>query len=137
MKTKLLFLSALFILAASISACSMLGGEPSLSNLRMAFDEYGEDVTTAFSPSDVIYAVVDVENAPLGTVIAAKWYAVNVEGEEPDLLFQEQMLTTSDDNFSGTLYFQLANDADWPPGLYKVELYLDGVLAQSIEFKIE
>jgi hypothetical protein len=137
MKNKLFALFVWLALIVSLTACSSSRGELGLSNLRMAFDEYGEDVTTTFSPSDVINAVVDLENVPQQTEVVAKWIAVDVEGEEPDLLFQEQSLEVDEDDFSGTIFFQLTNDGDWPTGMYKVELYLDGVLSQSVEFNVE
>jgi hypothetical protein len=131
-----LFLPLVLLVVLS-SACTPSGREPVVSNLRMAYDEFGEDQATMFAPSDVIYAVADVKNAPLGTIVDAKWIAVDVEGEEPDLLFQEQSFEVEEDPFSGTIFFQLINDGDWPAGAYKVELYLDDALMQSVEFNVE
>jgi len=114
-----------------------LSTELGLSNLRMAFDQDGQNLTSTYSPSDVFYAVADLSNAPQGTAVQAKWIAVNAEGTEPNLEFQEQTLDMSEETFSGTIYFQLSNDEGWPPGQYKVDLYLNGTLAQSAEFSVQ
>jgi len=137
MKNRFAVLFAVLALVASSLACAALSTELGLSNLRMAFDQDGQNLTSTYSPSDVFYAVADLSNAPQGTAVQAKWIAVNAEGTEPNLEFQEQTLDMSEETFSGTIYFQLSNDEGWPPGQYKVDLYLNGTLAQSAEFSVQ
>ncbi|HLE92425.1 MAG TPA: hypothetical protein VI753_14830 [Anaerolineales bacterium] len=137
MKNRFALLFSVLALVASSLACAALSTELGLSNLRMAFDQDGQNLTSTYSPSDVFYAVADLSNAPQGTAVQAKWIAVNAEGTEPNLEFQEQTLDMSEETFSGTIYFQLSNDEGWPPGQYKVDLYLNGALAQSAEFSVQ
>jgi hypothetical protein len=137
MKNRFAVPFAVLALVASSLACAALSTELGLSNLRMAFDQDGQNLTSTYSPSDVFYAVADLSNAPQGTAVQAKWIAVNAEGTEPNLEFQEQTLDMSEETFSGTIYFQLSNDEGWPPGQYKVDLYLNGALAQSAEFSVQ
>jgi len=135
MKKLLPVLLAVMALVASSLACSF--GELGLSNARMAFDQDGKNVTSAFSPSDVFYAVSDLNNAPQGTVVEARWIAVDAEDTEPNLEFQTQTLDITEESFTGTIYFQLSNDGPWPVGQYKVDLYLNDALAQSVEFSVQ
>lgn len=137
MKNNLAVLSAILVLVISALACAGLSTELGLSNLRMAFDQDGQNVTTTYSPSDIFFAVADLSNAPQGTAVQARWIAVDAEGTEPNLEFQEQTLDITQENFSGTIYFQLSNDDGWPAGQYKVDLYLNGALAQSIDFSVQ
>jgi len=137
MKNKFPILLSVLTLVLVSLACSALSQELSLTNLRMAFDQDGANPTSTFSSSDVFYAVADLENATAGTAIVAKWIAVDVADTEAGLNFQEQTLDITDESFSGTIYFQLSNDEGWPSGKYKVELYLNGTLAQSIEFNVQ
>ena len=65
------------------------------------------------------------------------WVAVNATDTEPNLEFQTQTLDITEESFSGTIYFQLSNDEGWPTGQYKVDLYLNGTLAQSAEFSVQ
>ena len=53
MKNRLLVLLAVLSLVVSSLACAVGNTELRLSNLRMAFDQNGETVTTTFSPTDV------------------------------------------------------------------------------------
>jgi hypothetical protein len=133
----LLAVAALFV--ASL-ACSLFAGgsaEMSLENLRMAFDQEGNSPTTEFSSSDIFYVVGDLQNAPAGTVVEAKWLAVQIEGYDPGELIYEQAISDfTDESFTGTIYFQLSNDAGWPAGEYKVDVYLNGVFVQSASFSV-
>ena len=134
---KFSILIAFLALVASILACSF-GGEMSLTNPRMAFDEPGDQATTVYSSGDAFYAVGDLKNAPKGTVVSAKWYAVNVEGYESGYI-DETTLTIEDDNFNGYVSFQYTyQDAGgWPVGEYKAELYLNSVLTHTINFSVQ
>jgi hypothetical protein len=137
MKNNLVVLLAILSLVASGLACSALSTELGLSNARMSFDQGGEDVTSTFSTTDVFYAVADLANAPSGTKLEAKWIAVDAADTEPNLEFQTQVLDITDELFTGEIYFQLSNDGPWPVGQYRVDLYLNDTLAQSVEFSVQ
>jgi hypothetical protein len=134
---KLSILFAFLALVVSILACSF-GGELSLTNPRMAFDEPGDQATTVYSPGDVFFAVGDLNNAPAGTVVSTKWYVVDVEGYEPGFI-DETTLTIDEDGFNGYVSFQYAyQDASgWPVGDYKAELYLNGALTHTLSFSVQ
>jgi hypothetical protein len=131
---------ALLILLISIMACSLFTDAPremSLENLRMAFDEDGNSPTTVFSSSDIFYAVGDLENAPAGTMVEARWLAVQIEGyDSGELIYEQAINDFTEESFSGTIYFQLSNDNGWPVGEYKVDIYMDGNFIQSIPFSV-
>lgn len=137
MKNRLVILLAVLSLVISSLACAVGNTELGLSNLRMAFDQDGENVTTTFSPTDVFFAVADLANAPQGTQVEARWTAVDAADTEPNLEFQTQTLDITEESFTGTIYFQLSNDEGWPAGQYKVDLYLNGTLAQTAEFNVQ
>ena len=137
MKNKFVVLLAVLALVVSSLACAFGNTELGLTNLRMAFDEDGNNPTTTFSTTDVFYAVADLANAPQGTQVEARWTAVNAADTEPNLEFQTQTLDITEESFSGTIYFQLSNDDGWPTGQYKVDLYLNGTLAQTAEFNVQ
>lgn len=136
MRSKFSILLAVLVLIASTLACAV-GNELSLTNARMSFDSDGKNVTTKFSPSDTFYAVADLANAPKDTKVDAKWIAVNIPGEQANSVFKEMNYVTDTDGFSGIVYFKLSNDSGWPAGSYKVELYLNGTLTQTLEFTVQ
>lgn len=141
MDKKLPIVFALFVLLIATLACNFVTGGPretSLENLRMAFDEDGNDLTTVFAPSDVFYAVGDLKNAPAGTIVDAKWLAVQIDGYEPGELVYEQTIDDfTEENFTGTIYFQLSNDIGWSVGEYKVDVYLNGNFVGSEPFSVQ
>lgn len=103
-----------------------------ISKARLTKDEAGTQGTTTFSPTDTFYLLVDLANAPDDTTVKAEWTAVSVEGADPNTVLDNVELT----NGSGTLTFNLDNDNPWPAGDYKVDLYLNGELDQTITFKV-
>jgi hypothetical protein len=59
--------------------------------------------------------------------------AVEVEGAEPNTVIEERELTAP----SGPFWFSLNQESGiWPAGRYKVELFLDDELNQSMEFQV-
>jgi len=137
MHKKLPIFFAVAALMAATLACSLFSSEMSLENVRMAFDEDGNNPTTVFGSSDIFFAVGDLNNAPAGTVVEVKWIAVQIEGYDSGELIYEQAITDfTDESFDGTIYFQLSNDAGWPVGEYKVDVYLDGIFVQSVPFSV-
>lgn len=135
-KRTLPILLAAFALMAASLACSF-GGELSLSNAHTAFDEDGEQPTSVFAPSDAIYVVADLSNAPIGTVVNSKWYYVSVEGVAPNTLIDEADITIDQESFSGTVHFFFPAGSDWPVGAYAVELHLNGTLIQTVTFSVQ
>jgi hypothetical protein len=134
-RTLPIFLAVIALMAASM-ACSF-GGELSLSNARTAYDEDGAQPTSVFAPSDAIYVVADLSNAPLGTVVNSKWYYVSVEGIAPNTLIDEADITIDQESFSGTVHFFFPAGSDWPVGAYAVELYLNDTLIQTVTFSVQ
>ena len=141
MKIKLPVLLASLVLLAASLACNLVTGgtaEVSLENLRMAFDEDGNDLTTEFSSSDIFYVVGELKNAPAGTVIEAKWLAAQIEGyESGELIYEQSIADFTEENFNGTIYFQLSNNAGWPVGEYQADIYVDGTFVQSVPFSVQ
>ena len=136
MKTRNLpILLAIITLIAASLACSFT--ELSLTNGRTAFDEDGKQLTSIFAPTDAIYVVADLSNAPVGTVVASKWFAVSVEGESPNTLIDEADLVIEQESFSGTVHFFFPAGSDWTVGTYAVELYLNGALIQTVTYSIQ
>jgi hypothetical protein len=141
-KNSAVLLALLALLIATL-ACSLVTGTPApeivnIENLRMAFDEDGNNPTTVFAPTDIFYVVGELNNAPAGTLVDAKWLAVQIEGYTADELIYEQTISDfTDESFTGTIYFQLSNDSGWPVGDYKVDIYLDGNYVQSVLFSVQ
>ncbi len=138
MKTrhKSLGLAAVAIFVATL-ACNALAPKPTVSNIRLTTDKTGTTTTTSYSPGDAFYVFADLSGLKTGSVVEAKWYAVNATGVDAN-----SEINTSDYNYElgiDFVYFQLTtNDgSDWPTGSYKVELYLDGTKTGEMGFNVQ
>jgi hypothetical protein len=113
------------MLTASL-ACGNLATTPTVSNIRMTTDDSGKTPTSSYAPTDKFYVFADLAGIKAGSVIQAKWYAVNAEGVDPN-----SEINTSDYTYAagiGFVYFQLSqtDGSNWPAGSYRAEIYLDG-----------
>ncbi len=141
MNTRKLFVSLALIVAIAVTlACSfssILGGPPTVSNIRMTTDESGSTTTTTYSPNAAFFVFADLANLSAGQVIEAKWYAVSATGLDANLA-----LNTSDYTFQSGIsyiYFKLSTSdgSPWPTGTYKVELYLDNAKVGEALFTVQ
>jgi hypothetical protein len=86
--------------------------------------------TTTFGVKDVIYAAVDTKNASTNAALAAKWTYQDgqVVGEKTETIAPTGDATTN---------FKMSKASAWPVGKYKLEIMLNGVSAQSVDFEIK
>jgi hypothetical protein len=107
-------------------------GAARISGAFMARDKDGNQPTTSFATGEVFYAIVDLVDAPDNTNLKSVWTAVQAEGVAPNKLIDQVEITTG----TGRLYFYLTPSKPWPAGKYKVDLYVNGSLAQTLEFDV-
>jgi outer membrane usher protein FimD/PapC len=135
-RTKLSALAAMAVVALALSACSF-----STANIQGATLGTGYDSGTILEPTTVfaqedqqIQLAVNVANAPDDTQVKAVWSIVDVAGHEPTVLYESPLTLNSGENIA---HFSLTNDQPWPAGKYKVEIYLNGKLAKTVEYQVE
>jgi len=125
-------LLALTVLFLSALACEFNASTANISDAWMSTDEDGTERVTAFAQDATFYAQVDLQNAPDDTALKAVWTAVEVQDTEPNFVINETEFTTG----SGQVHFTLSNDNLWPTGKYKVDIYMDGQLAKTLEYEV-
>jgi hypothetical protein len=75
-----------------------------------------------------------LNNAPDSTVVKGVWTAVSAEGVDPNYEIDSAEITGGDN----TYYFSLGGSTDpWPVGKYKIDLYIDGNMVQTVEFEVQ
>ena len=124
----------LLLILASL-ACNFNLGETKLESAAMARDKQGKNKTAQFASEDDFYIYFDLKNAPNDTKVKTVWYAVEVEGIEPNTKLGEQEIETG----SGASYFSLANaqrNTLWALGKYRAEVYIDGEKAETLKFEV-
>lgn len=111
---------------------------PSVEEAYLAKDDgtgkAGEQVTE-FRTTDIpIYCVVLIDTQKTVTV-KINFVAVNVAGVKADTKVVTASYTTKDRqnrvNFAGR------PDGKWTPGVYRVDIFLDGKAAKAVEFAIK
>jgi len=123
---KLMPMLAVTAITLAVVACAGLNTVPTVSNIRMTTDDSGKTATSSYSPGDDFFVFADLSGLQAGSSVQAKWFAVEAEGVQQNL-----ELNTSDYAYEagiGFVYFQLSTSdgGDWPPGSYRVALFLDG-----------
>jgi hypothetical protein len=109
-------------------------GTITMSDVKMAADENGEQPTTVFSPNDTFYCVGYLEDAPDDTKVTAVWIASDVENVEPNSKIKQ----ISARGGSGLFQFNLRPADTWPTGEYAVQLYLNDAKdpAKALTFEV-
>lgn len=122
------------VLVSATLACGFNVSTANISSAKMTADSSGAGETTVFTPDQDFYCIVELANAPDDTTLKAIWTAVNIEGEEPNLLIDEAELTAGSQN---VFTFSLTNNQLWPAGQYKVDIYLNEELDRTLEFSVQ
>ncbi len=137
-RIKLLYLALLLM---PVLACQFSVSSAAITNAVMARDTQGDNyepvgVTDSY-PSDqpAFHAVVTISNAPGDTKVKAVWTAVDLgSAAAPNTTIDETELTVEG---SRNIDFALTpSGAAWPPGAYKVDLYLNGKLDRTLNFTV-
>ena len=138
MKHKNLFpilFGVIAVVAASLACNFGTPAEPTASNFYMATDEAGANQTTIFSPTDDFFVHFDVAGIEVGTPFQSRWYALDIEGEDPNTPFQTIDYTYQEG--IRNIYFQLTNADGWPVGNYKVEISMNGTKIGEQLFSVQ
>src|ERR1041384_5701685 len=106
-----------------------------VENLYMT-DSPDGSATTSFNPGDhTVYAIIQLNKVAVGTQVRFSWIAVDVAGEERGSKIKDIDYTTG--AMENIVRAHLTLPQDWPAGQYKVEVYLNGNLEQTIEYTVE
>ena len=94
-----------------------------------------------FKTTDTFGVLVKLSEAKTGTKVKAVWIAANAGGMEDKKIFEKEVAFTEETlknaKIKDRVDFTLSHDNPYPTGEYKVEIYLNGELADSIDFEIE
>lgn len=99
----------------------------------LASDIKGVFTTNKYKPDQVIYLFFDINDPSNKNIIRIVWSVVDVKGFLPGAIRSDITDVATVKNYK-TLSNHSANP--WPAGKYKVDLYLNDNLQQTIEFEI-
>jgi hypothetical protein len=101
----------------------------------MASDVDGNNKTTVFSPDNDFFVFFDVAGIEVGTNFQSRWYALDVEGQDPNEPFQT--IDYAYEEGISSIYFQMTSAEPWPVGNYKVEVYMNGAKMGEQTFSVQ
>ncbi len=115
---------------------------PGLVKVVLATSTQGDNkdplgATDTFAPTQKIFhAVVSVADLPDNTPVRAVWYVVDIgDPSQANSKIDEFTLPASGTrNLDFTL--SVGPSGKWPEGSYKVEIYINGVLARTVPFRV-
>ena len=129
-RTKTLILLTVLLM---LVGCEFSASTANIKSATLARDEDGNQPTNTFESNETFYLIVDLANAPDETTVKTVWYAVDVGSvAPPNTLIDEASLTSG----SAVLTFNLTPDGPWAPGTYKVEVYLNDELNQTLNMTV-
>lgn len=136
MNTKKLsvLLAAVVLIAAQI-ACAV--GEPTLSNIRSAKDQDGNQPSSTFATTDTIYIVSDLANGAVGNQITSRWYIESAAGFDPNFFIEESTIDVNETGINLVYFFYPAPVDGFPVGTYKVEVFFNGALIDTVRFNVQ
>lgn len=116
---------------------------PGISRVVLATATQGDNkdplgVTDTFAPvQQIFHAVVSVAALPDNTKVKAVWYVVNVgtASDVNSLIDQFELTASGTQNLDFTL--TVGPTGKWPVGSYKVEIYVNGILARTVPFQVK
>lgn len=132
-----LFRFTLFVavLVLASLACNFSASTANITNAHLSLDEADTQSVTAYAPdAPAFFCYYDLNNAPDDTIVRGMWTLVSAEGYDPNQEIDSAEITGGDE----TYYFSLGGASEpWPVGQYKIDLYLNDELVQTIDFEVQ
>jgi hypothetical protein len=100
-------------------------------DVYLAYDERGDFRSTSFMPAQNIFLFFNLNDPLNRNIVKTVWIAVDVAGYQPDAIIDR-----SENKITTPSFTMRTNKAGWDVGKYKIELYLNGALDETIEFEV-
>ena len=108
-------------------ACDVTTSTAHFENAKLYKDPESQTVMRVFRPDETIYLRARLKNAPDNTPLKTIWIL------KPDTIELVYELTAG----NGAIAFEATPpDGGWPPGDYRVDLYVNGDRMQSLDFQV-
>lgn len=130
----------LVLVVLGVAACSrgtaQPKGEPRFATVVLTDDKESKVSKTSFAPdTPKVYAVFTLADVPSGTTVKSVWIAARTDVAAPNYRLDEASLSMGGSITSGNFSFSRPTSG-WPPGEYRVELYIGDRLGHTARFQI-
>ena len=115
---------------------SVKAGRLMITRATLSASENGGSVTEFPAGTTIFFCTVDLRGASAGTKVSASWVAEEATGSEPNSEIRRSPLVLESGQNKAT--YNLKYDSGFPPGRYRVDLYLgDSTTADtSLKFTV-
>lgn len=96
-------------------------------------DDGGDEVTNFKTTDNPHRAVVKLSEIESGTKVKAVWTAVNAGGAKNEKILDKELET---DSMMNQVNFSLSMPNPFPTGDYKLDIYLNGKLVKTVNYKV-
>ena len=111
------------LLFAFALGCKFSASTANIGSLKLAKDQAASQETSSFAPTDTVYAVATIENAPGAVKVTGRLVIESVEGEQSGPI--PGLEKTLDLPSSGTATYTFTPPpGGFPAGKYKVEVLM-------------
>jgi hypothetical protein len=100
-------------------------------DVYLAQDKEGQNKTFSFSPLQTIYMTFNLNDPADLNNVKIVWSVVEVKGYKSGAIIHQ-----TEDVLRVNTYTVVANNEPWDPGKYRVDLFLNEVLDETVEFEI-
>ena len=129
----------LLMLVGGALACSVTVSTARFENAAVVTDPQAESRARSFRPSDTVYVIADVADVDGEAAIRAIWSRLTLD-EQSRVVEAAEVDRDEITSADGRVAFEMTppdpEQQAWPPGTYRVELYLDGDRGTTIDFPI-
>lgn len=114
------------------------GSGAAIKEIHMAKDDGNGapgDETDSFDPGDrTVHCVATLKDAESGTKMKFVWWIVDADGSQNQKVKEIDYKTGALEN---VVHGHLTLQQDWPKGKYKVEVYVNGDLDQTVFYSVK
>ncbi len=124
------------------SAPAAIATGPTASDFYMSRGLNRKNQTTRFLPTDTFYFILTANGLKADTKLEARWYGLDISGQDPNTPFKTKTLTGANLNLFGEgaadMVFSLTPPTKgWSAGNYKVEVYINTTKVCEQQFSVE
>lgn len=107
-----------------------------LDDVTVSDEKEGDAQSSFAADTRKIWVYGELADVPAGARVRSDWIAVKVKGAPPDYKIDSAELAV--DGKVNQFNFSLSKpNAGWPVGEYRVDLFINGKLANKARFKVE
>jgi len=122
---------------AALAAGAALAGPPRLDAIALSDVKNGADKASYPASTPKFFLNAKIVDSVQETKVRAEWISEKTSAAPPNYVIDKVELTIGPQKDPIANFAISKPNAGWPPGDYRVDLYLDGKKAGEVKFKVK